>query len=65
MLLSVPQGREGFPGSLQRCRLTKADVKNVLPAGTLFRGQDIQAADYYNFRAALSESSSATTGKSI
>jgi hypothetical protein len=57
MLISVPQGRERFPSSLQRCRLTKAAVKNVLPAGALFRGQDIQAADYYTFRAALCESS--------
>jgi len=29
------------PGSHQRCCLAKAAVKNVLPAGAPFRGQDI------------------------
>jgi len=37
--------------------MTKAAVKNVLPADALFRGQDIQAAGNKGFGAALRESS--------
>jgi len=37
--------------------LSKAAVKNVLPAVALFRGQDIQAAGTKVFGAALRESS--------